>query len=184
MTHVQTSHFAPTKCRVFTSDLHILNKIRALSRKNSLWGSTPNKPPTKTSWLALQSLYWCGYLFVKTTQLCLDYYNIGSTVSSFLLYFLDVFFRDYCSWTVALHLFMSSLHLCDLGFNRGCHDECLIDPWLYACLQDNFLMSWNVYLLLEQFFLLHPPEPLCKGHCVRGPIYVIILLLQLMCLYF
>jgi len=42
MTHAQTSHFAPTKCRVFTLDLHILTKIWAFSPKLPLGDPMPN----------------------------------------------------------------------------------------------------------------------------------------------
>lgn len=39
MTHVRTSRSVLTKCGVFTSDLHLLTKIWALSPKTPLGGS-------------------------------------------------------------------------------------------------------------------------------------------------
>ena len=71
------------------------------------------------------------------------------------------------------------MHLRDLGFNRGYNDECLIDPRLDTCLQKHFSMSCCIYLLLKRFFLLHPREPLCNGHRLEGPFYIIIYFLWL-----
>ena len=95
---------------------------------------------------------------METSQLYLNCCKVGNTLSGCLMYLLETLFRD-CR-TDFLLLLLRSLHLCELGLNQGCNDECLIDPWLYARLQDIFLMSRNVYLLLECFFLLHPHKPL------------------------
>lgn len=105
---------------------------------------------------------------METSQIYLDCCNIDSALSDCLLHFLDALLRDNSILTTSMNLFFCSLHLCKLGFNQHYNHECLINPCLYACLQNGFIMSCSVYLLLEKFFLLHLCKPLCKG-----PVYMV-----------
>lgn len=78
----------------------------------------------------IESLCQCGDLCVKTSQLCLDRCKIGNALSNCLLYFLDALFKDHYGWTTSLNLFVCSLHLRELWFNRGNNDIRLMNPWL------------------------------------------------------
>lgn len=160
-----------------------LVKTWDLSPKTFLGGdSMPNKLPTQTSWLTLESLYRCGDLCAKTLQLYLDGCKVGNTLNRCLLNLLYSF-RDHGVGTAPLYLLLHPFHLYELTFNCCYNDEGLFNPRMNACLQNFFSMLCCIYFLFKCFGLLHSSEPLSEHHHLHGPFDVIILLLDLMFLY-
>ena len=83
MTLTYNSCFAPVIHGFFTT---ILLKTWDLSPKPCCGGdSMPNRTPTKTSWLTLESLCWRGNLCAESLQLVPNGLNVDNALSCSLL---------------------------------------------------------------------------------------------------
>jgi len=141
------------------------------------WGdSMPNRPPTKTLWLALESLYQCGDLRTESIQLCSNRCKVGNALSGFLLDLVYLLFQECGVKCASLGLFLRPLHLSRCTFNCCCDTESLVDPRLNVCLQDCFFASCCVHLFFQWFGLLHSRKPLSEGHHLHSPFDAVVLL--------
>lgn len=133
------------KCRDFTS---LLKKMGFLPQNWLLGEPIPNRPPTKTRWLNLESLCRCGHLGEKTPQLDLYDFYLDGAMCNYLLYLLN---QLLCRWpcTVSLNLLLGLLQTSQHAFNGG-HDQVgLIQPRLEAHLQHCLFRLSCIYLYLR-----------------------------------
>jgi len=96
-------------------------------------GSMPNRPPTQTSWLALESLGRCGDLYGESCQPVLSYSEVRNALSCGLLSLLHSFFPSLSVRRAHLLQCVHPLHLCVLAFDLCRDGEGLVDPWLDVC---------------------------------------------------
>ena len=99
--------------------------------QNMPWGdSMPNRPPTQTSWLTLESLCLCDDICAKSLQLFSNYAEVSNALSCYLLDLLHTLFRDLCVGSASLHKCVHPLYVYKLAFDVHRDGEGLINPRL------------------------------------------------------